>query len=279
MHHLRAEIYFVAYLAGWYSVIRDLVRQNWMNFIVRVMQKTGSQHLLQGQTGRLQVNGLRSICRLLVPYLMLVVDVGCFDGKFLRSVESIHSRFGIEIHEASRAKARESGIHLIGTDFAALTETETVFDVVTAFDVIEHTHNPMDFLARLAGVTRENGIVIVSTGNSDAPSWRLLGSRYWYCVIGEHLSFINPNWCAWAAPRVGLELKQIITFSHVNATWWQRIVDVAKNLFYAVFPRGFAWLRKMGLGGEEYRGHKVLLDNPPSWMSAKDHFICFFEKK
>ena len=151
--------------------------------------------------------------------------------------------------------------------------------MVTAFDVIEHTHNPMDILAKLAGVTRDNGIVIVSTGNSDAPSWRLLGGRYWYCVIGEHLSFINPNWCAWAAPRVGLELKQTITFSHANATWWQRIVDVAKNLLYAVFPRGFAWLRMMGLGGEEYRGHKDLLSYPPNWMSAKDHFICLFVKK
>lgn len=214
-----------------------------------------------------------------LPADSAILDVGCFDGRFLRSIGSIHSHFGIEIHETARATARESGIHLIGTDFAALTETKTVFDVVTAFDVIEHTHNPMDFLAKLAGVTRKNGIVIVSTGNSDATSWRLLGARYWYCVIGEHLSFINPNWCAWAAPHVGLELKQIITFSHVNATWRQRIVDVAKNLFYAFFPRGFAWLRTMGMGGEEYRGHNVLLTHPPSWGSAKDHFICLFVKK
>ena len=48
-----------------------------------------------------------------LPTANSILDVGCFDGGFLRSVRSIHSRFGIEIHEAARKKAQESGIHLL----------------------------------------------------------------------------------------------------------------------------------------------------------------------
>lgn len=214
-----------------------------------------------------------------LPTESSVLDVGCFDGGFLRSVGSDYRRSGIEIHEAARKKAQEAGIHLIGTDFSGLAKTKTVFDAVTSFDVIEHTHNPLAFLADLVCVARENGIVIVSTGNSDALAWRLLGARYWYCVIGEHMSFVNPRWCEWVAPRVGLELKQVIRFTHVSAPWKQRIGDVVKNLIYAASPGGFSLLRAIGLGSAEYRRHKELLDQPPSWLSAKDHFMCLFVKK
>jgi SAM-dependent methyltransferase len=214
-----------------------------------------------------------------LPSGSTMLDVGCFDGEFLRSVGSDYRRSGIEIHEAARKKAQESGIDLIATDFSALPETKAIFDAVASFDVVEHTLNPLDFLGDLARVTREDGIVIVSTGNSDAVSWRLLGARYWYCAIGEHMSFINPRWCKWAAPRVGLELKEVITFSHVSASRRQRIGEVVKNLFYAVFPRGFALLRAIGLGDAEFRKHKELLQYPPSWVSSSDHFICLFIKK
>ena len=208
-----------------------------------------------------------------------VLDVGCFDGQFLNSLESVERRVGIEIHEGAREKAKESGVNIIGSDFAALADGSSAFDAVTAFDVIEHTHNPINFLTILGRATRKSGIVIVSSGNSNAPTWKLLGGSYWYCVIGEHLSFINPDWCAWAAPRSGLKLDQIITFSHVNGTLRHRIVDLAKNLLYAWAPRGFAGLRSVGMGGAEYRVHKDLLSNPPSWMTAKDHIICLFVKQ
>lgn len=214
-----------------------------------------------------------------LPADSAILDVGCFDGGFLRSVESSRKRFGIEIHEDARKKAQEFGIQLIGTDFAALSETKAVFDAVTSFDVIEHTHNPFDFLGDLAKVADKGGIIIISTGNSDALSWRLLGARYWYCTIGEHLSFINPRWCEWAAPHLGLELKQVIRFTHASATWRQRLSDAVKNLLYVATPRGFALLRKMGLGDAEYRRHKELLSQSPSWMSSRDHFICLFVKK
>lgn len=208
-----------------------------------------------------------------------ILDVGCFDGGFLRTIGPTYGRYGIEIHEAASAKARKDGVRLIGTDFTDLPETKVVFDAVTSFDVIEHTHDPFAFLSSLAGATRKNGLIIISTGNSDSPSWRLLGASYWYCSIGEHLSFINPRWCKWAAPRLGIELKQVIKFSHANETWQRWAGEALKNLFYAASPRGFSLLRRMGLGKAEYREHKELMSQPPYWISAKDHFICLFVKK
>lgn len=208
-----------------------------------------------------------------------ILDVGCFDGGFLRTIDNRHGHFGIEIHEAARKKAEASGIQIIGNDFDNIAEQHMIFDVVTSFDVIEHTQNPFEFLERISGMTKSGGSIIFSTGNTDAISWRLLGSRYWYCTIGEHLSFINPKWCEWAGLKLGLELRQIVKFSHAPGSWRQRAGEVLKNLLYAASPTFFGLLRRVGMGGAEYRAHKSMLDHPPNWMSAKDHFICIYTKK
>ena len=207
-----------------------------------------------------------------------ILDVGCFDGSFLNSLDYPFNRFGIEIHEEASIKAQECGVQIIGKNFTNLTDITTKFDVVTSFDVIEHSQNPFDFLRNLATLTKDGGIIIISTGNYDSVSWRLLGSRYWYCTIGEHLSFISPQWCEWGGNQLGLELKQIVKFSHANSTNKQRINELIKNLLYAVSPYLFACLRRAGMGGDEYRCSKDMLEHPPSWMSAKDHVICVYCK-
>ncbi len=208
-----------------------------------------------------------------------ILDIGCFDGGFLKSVKHKHKLFGIEIHDEAAKRAGKNGIHIVGKDFSDITNSGYCFDAVTSFDVIEHSQNPLEFLRQMVEVTNSGGVVIFSTGNSDALSWRLLGSRYWYCTIGEHLTFVNPKWCEWAGKQLDLELKQIVRFSHVHATWQHRISDVIKNVLYAFSPRGFSMLRKFGLGGSEFRGHKEMLSQPPNWMSAQDHIICIFIKR
>lgn len=183
-----------------------------------------------------------------LPVDSKILDVGCFDGGFLKTFETSYGRFGIEIHEGAVKKAQEHGIRIIGKDFADLKDVRATFDAVTSFDVIEHTQNPLEFLEQMVRLTKDGGIIIFSTGNSNALSWKLLGSRYWYCTIGEHLSFINPRWCEWAGKQHELELKQVIKFSHAQATWKQRLVEILKNLLYAVSPKGFGYASPKGHG-------------------------------
>lgn len=208
-----------------------------------------------------------------------ILDVGCFDGGFLKMLDKPHRLFGIEIHEAAGDRAKKYGINLIGKDYAGLEEVTVSFDVITSFDVIEHTHNPIAFLEQLVQATNDGGYIIISTGNSDALSWKLLGACYWYCKIPEHISFINPNWCEWAGKKLGLEIVKISKFSHAQLTWKQSMVDIIKNVFYCLTPKGFALFRQMGMGSNLYRDHQELLITPPSWTTAQDHFICIFRKR
>jgi 2-polyprenyl-3-methyl-5-hydroxy-6-metoxy-1,4-benzoquinol methylase len=207
-----------------------------------------------------------------------ILDVGCFDGGFLAYLGENYQRSGIEIYPEAVRRAEEKGIRVIGRDFSNLEKLDEEYDAVVTMDVIEHVLNPHFFLRSLAVAARPGGLIIISTGNTDALSWKIMGSRYWYCTIAEHISFINPRWCKQAAQCVGLKLELMTTFSHSDAALPHRLVECAKNFFYRLSPASAAWLRRWGLGGKEAKRHESLAWHPPCWISARDHFITLFRK-
>lgn len=214
-----------------------------------------------------------------VPKDANLLDVGCFDGGFLASLSQKYSLHGLEIHKEASLRARNRGINMLGADFKDIEKSEMQFDVITSFDVIEHTQNPLEFIKRLASATKSGGQIILSTGNVDASSWKLMGAKYWYCTIGEHLVFISPAWCKWVAKELDLEVISVATFSHIDATFVKKIVDVVKNLTFVASPSVFSMLRKCGMGGKEFRQNIEFLRSPPSWMTAEDHFMCVLKKR
>jgi len=211
-----------------------------------------------------------------------ILDVGCFSGEFLRGLGNGFELYGIEIHPQAVERAKQGGVEILGNDFSALNSMNDRFDVVTLFDVIEHVYNPLEFLTLLSRVVKKGGLIIISTGNTMTATWRLMGSRYWYCAIAEHISFINPVWCNYAANESGLEVIDFVRFSHMpksELTTFFKIRESVLNSIYFFSPYLFHLLRKKGFGGKNVRQYPELLDYPPRWMTAKDHFIVKFVKK
>ena len=204
-----------------------------------------------------------------------ILDLGCFDGRFLVSLGPRWSPHGIELIPAAAMRASEAGIKLLGRDFAALDETPERFDVVTAFDVIEHVANPAQFLAASARVLRPGGLMIIATGNANSLPWRLLDARNLYCICPEHLVFINPDWCAANAARAGLEFREAIRYRRGIFSWRQRVLDLGKSVVFRAAPGLFAFLRRRGVGKLV---HPAAATYPPLWPSARDHMLAVFEK-
>lgn len=214
------------------------------------------------------------------PEVKRVLDVGCFDGKLLDYLDSRYEKLGVEIHPKAAERAGKRGIRIIAHDFAELASHPAVADAVLAVDVIEHTDDPLAFLAQLVRAASPGGLVIVATGNTDSPSWRFMGSRYWYCHIAEHISFINPAWAHRAAHRLGLEVVAIQPFSHVDGRGklGRRLRELTVNLAYRASPRIFGWLRRLGAGGIDVARFPELLEVPPYWLTAQDHILIAFKK-
>jgi 2-polyprenyl-3-methyl-5-hydroxy-6-metoxy-1,4-benzoquinol methylase len=208
-----------------------------------------------------------------------ILDIGCWNGNFLVNLKEDWKRYGVEINPVASSRAVDKGIKIITNDFLDLAFLPFKFDVVTAFDVIEHTEDPLTFIASVCEVTKDNGLIILSSGNTEAPTWKIGRGRYWYCAIPEHMSFINAPWYCFAAEELNLDIAHKETFSHASKSSFTKIcLDLSKNIAYLIIPIFFAKLRKIKhlylrdcKAGEAY-------NYPPSWMTSKDHLIIMFRK-
>lgn len=82
------------------------------------------------------------------------------------------------------------------------------FDVVTAFDVIEHVPDPMPFLADITALLRPGGCLFVSTPDVASTTAKVFG-RHWHFYSSYHLSYFSPRTLAAAAAQHGLSLADV----------------------------------------------------------------------
>lgn len=209
-----------------------------------------------------------------------LIDVGCFDGRMLEFLGRDYEWLGVEIHPEAAQLARLKGVDVVGNNFASLPALNLKVDVALAVDVFEHSLDPKLFLASMAACVRPGGYIVVTTGNTEALSWRLMGSRYWYCHIAEHMSFINLSWAETIAPQLGLEIKYLRLFSHAEGknSFKQGVYEASANLLLRFAPKLFKLFRRFGAGGIDLHRYPGLALAPPYWMTAKDHMLVVFKK-
>jgi SAM-dependent methyltransferase len=207
----------------------------------------------------------------------VVLDVGCFDGAFLASLATVR-RFGIEISQVGMDRAKQRGVVILSEDYKRMDGRITDFDVITAFDVIEHVEDPRAFIRSIVGRLRDGGMLIISTGNLDAWTWRVARSRYWYCAIPEHISFLSRRWFEDIARILGLGVVEVVPFTHGNESLTVRLLEMATNALYLVAPGVARYLRAKGFGTLDATAQPEIRDFPPCWMSSRDHVLAVFEK-
>lgn len=211
-----------------------------------------------------------------LPRRSKILDIGCFDGGFLEPLVEHHDCHGIEIHPEAAERARAKGVVVVGSDFSALSGS---FDCITAFDVIEHVERPHAFLKDCLSALKQGGLLLISTGNQDALVFRLMGSRYRYYTIAEHISFVSPKWFSRWSESLGYEIEVRTSFSHGGGAFRQSLKEAAINLLYRFFPGGFRLLRRSGFGGKDTVVHPELADHPPVWSNVRDHFMVLARKR
>jgi 2-polyprenyl-3-methyl-5-hydroxy-6-metoxy-1,4-benzoquinol methylase len=110
-----------------------------------------------------------------------LLDVGCATGFFLEaaSAEGFDVN-GLEFSTVAISLARpDIRKRIVRGDVNTLIASETEkFDVVTAFDIIEHVQNPISFLQDIHKVLRPGGVLALSSPDTDHFLRYLMGSRW-----------------------------------------------------------------------------------------------------
>jgi SAM-dependent methyltransferase len=149
-----------------------------------------NQRRLKRATARLYLNAL---ARYLHEPHPRVIEIGCGHGEFL--IEAQSRGYHVDGLEYSGHAAAEANRQL-GFDAVRVGSPEAnvlsraAYDLVAAFDVIEHLRQPKQSLGYMHAALKPGGIIAIVTPSLDSWSRRLLG-RYWMEYKTEHLTYFS----------------------------------------------------------------------------------------
>lgn len=174
-----------------------------------------------------------------------ILDVGCYSGSFLAGLPEKFEKFGIEPSDSASRCANSKGIQVLGKTLAEL-DSGMVFDVVVLIDVIEHFLDVKKFMSQALAHVKENGLLIISTGNPDCFFWRrLFKSMFWYSLLAEHLTFPSYKYYNEFSMRNGLQPPEQICFRYLKIKPMERFSKMLRNAPLLLPPVIYQGLRKI----------------------------------
>ncbi|MFN8242159.1 MAG: class I SAM-dependent methyltransferase [Bacteroidales bacterium] len=137
-----------------------------------------------------------------------VLDVGCAGQDF--SVDDpawMHGQIskvareliGVDINIPKIQMINEKGFKVLTPE--KLSESGSLFDIVTMADVIEHVNDPVTFLSFYSGFLKEGGRIVITTPNAH-------GIRNFTSIIIRNNYSVNPEHTFWFCPKTMLEVAE-----------------------------------------------------------------------
>ena len=124
-----------------------------------------------------------------------ILDIGCSSGGFLGTMKGPSWKlYGIDMESSTAEKARAAtGAEVFVGDAVEAPFPPESFDVITAFDLLEHVYQPREFLAKALEWLKPGGIFFTMLPNIDSWESRIFGS-YWYGLeLPRHLFHFSPK--------------------------------------------------------------------------------------
>jgi len=98
----------------------------------------------------------------------LVLDVGCGNGVFLEKVKSLNIKgFGIEFNNEAVKACRAKGLEVGSIDINEYVKEHNDFDVICAFQVLEHVADVQGFVNGMLKGLKKGGKLILGTPNNN----------------------------------------------------------------------------------------------------------------
>lgn len=127
-----------------------------------------------------------------VPGRNRLLDIGCGNGDFLvRAREAGWHVTGLDFDPAAANLVRSRGIEVYVGRLAEHPFTEASFDVVTANQVIEHVHAPVEWLRTCWRLVRPGGFLWIGTPNLNLPLAKKFGGHWTLHDCPRHITLFT----------------------------------------------------------------------------------------
>jgi SAM-dependent methyltransferase len=173
-----------------------------------------------------------------------LLDVGCGSGRLLEAWSHYGRgrRSALDVVQHPGCAKHVDGEFIHGLlDGTRLRWSGTPYHVVTLFDVLEHLYSPRAAFAHLRELVRDNGIVIIETGNVDS-TWPIRhgAHHWWYVRLFEHHVFWSRRSLEYIADQFDFRLlvwRDVRHKGRASVPLKSKLNDAAQVGLYRLAPR------------------------------------------
>lgn len=147
-----------------------------------------------------------------------LVDLGCHDDLFIVTMGECFDGTGIEIGENGYSERSFRGKILCG-DFLEMVKInknlwKNKFDVLTAWDVLEHISELEEYLKTINFILKKDGFMFCTLPNIASFIAKISRSK-WNCILLEHLWYFNPETFSMFVRRFGFKVLEATNISYI----------------------------------------------------------------
>jgi 2-polyprenyl-3-methyl-5-hydroxy-6-metoxy-1,4-benzoquinol methylase len=143
-----------------------------------------------------------------------ILDVGCGAGFFLQlAQETGYNTQGVELSGYAAGYARKKfGLSVFNGDIADAPFDKESFDIITLWHILEHVHDPRQFLGEVHRLLKPNGLMAVEVPNIGSPVARMAGVNWELMAPKEHFYYFNTSTVRQYLEMLKFKIVQVKTF-------------------------------------------------------------------
>jgi len=143
-----------------------------------------------------------------------VLDIGCGDCTSLREIHSIGAEgYGIEPDHNVKQMAEALGLNVHIGLYNEINFPDKYFDYITMSQVLEHIHQPVQYLSTLRKILKDNGQVIIGVPNIDSRLRKKYRHRWLNWHVPYHINHFSRKSIGMLAERCGFCVRAIRTLT------------------------------------------------------------------
>lgn len=131
----------------------------------------------------------------MMPQKGRLLDIGCAAGFFLNVArERGWLPFGLELSDTAADFARTRfELDVVTGSFEHSYLPKQCYDVITAWDVIEHVLKPRIFIEKAYSLLKNNGLLVLGTPNVGSLAYKFRKNHWYHFKPPEHIFYYDPK--------------------------------------------------------------------------------------
>jgi SAM-dependent methyltransferase len=217
-----------------YSWKETLEAESFLTKCLRKLEKAYRYHLLQDEVSKVVKFTQRGSGR--------VLDVGCGTGDRLDVFRNKgFETYGVETSDSANYAKDHLKLNVTKGDLFSAHFPDGFFDIVTLYNVLEHTHGPKKVCEEAHRILKDGGFLVIQVPNKNSFQYKIFKKRWAAFDVPRDLYYFGIETLGSLVRKAGFALMKIDHFMN----WWH-----PPTLVISLFPN----LNPQKAWGEEGRG-------------------------